>query len=497
MGRPALEDEKSKKLLLLGTLGIGSMTLKGMDTSDLAAAEGSDLYAMLVLTLAMVLLTGLLVGITLLCGLGGLRGGGDYIESTADAKGYIDVAMEKLDEIYDREIKEKKVHGIGKKVNMGLWMILLVTQVKAVKSQPGEDEEADRALVGCMILYTTVVVLLTLLVQHGGRRLAVALHGLTSMGRRALREEESGHVEAENLAENSEDSVNAEDAMNSENLAEDNHTTHSYEADEERTQVGLVSEDETVDNRDDAMSTATLVQDDVASTTTILPIEREGPPSPFNIFGDVSTGPRRMLQIPEDVDDEIYSLSENVEQMVNSNAAMDMETDEDATLQTAPWRTSSTQTTTSGDAHGGPLHLRDGPQDLRDGPQDLRDRPRDVRDGVLGGPGRGDASAVGERLTRPARERRMMFVTAHGEKYHYSDQCHALARSTNVQRMELCSVCTVEELDRQPLFRQHGPVLHRDSEHACLTMQHRGSRRLKAYTVCSECYVRRGSPGRG
>ena len=221
MGRPALEDEKSKKLLLLGTLGIGCMTLKGMDTNDLAAAEGSDLYAMLVLTLAMVLLTGFFFGTTQLHGPGGLRGVGgkkDLIEDTADTKDYIGIVMEKLDEIYTREIDRKTVHGIGKKVNMGLWMVFLVTQMQVVKAQPGEEEEADRALMGCMILYTTVVVLLTLLVQHGGRRLALVLHGMTSMRHRVMREEESGHVGAENLVETEHVTNLTANTENSENL---------------------------------------------------------------------------------------------------------------------------------------------------------------------------------------------------------------------------------------------------------------------------------------
>ena len=455
MGRPALEDEKSKKLLLFVTLGMGSMTLKGMDTSDLAAAEGSDLYAMLVLTLAMVLLTGFFL---------------------ADTKGYIGIVMEKMNESYIQEIDRKTVHGIGKKVNMGLWMVLLMTQMQVVQAQPGEEEEADRALMGCMILYTTVVVLLTLLVQHGGRRLAGVLHGLTSMSHRALREEELGHAGVENLMEtenaenlavnsenaenlavnsgNTEDLVenagNAENEMNQEDYEMEIHTTHSYEADgDETTQVDWGSEGgETVDNRDEA-----------TPGTPPLPVER--PLSPFNVFGDAPMGPTRMLQIPEEMSGEMHDALEEGEMNVQSTE--DVEVIETTALQNAPWRTSTTGASTLAD--------------VRDGP---RVTLADVRDGPRAEPG------------RDVRERRMVYVTAHGERYHLDSRCQMLARSNSIQRMEVCGVCTEGELDRQTLFKKVGPVLHQDPQHACAGVPYGASRRARSYVVCSECYVRRG-----
>ena len=51
MGRPAREDETAKKMTLVGALSLGSMTLKGMDTDDAVAPEGSGLDAMLVVIL--------------------------------------------------------------------------------------------------------------------------------------------------------------------------------------------------------------------------------------------------------------------------------------------------------------------------------------------------------------------------------------------------------------------------------------------------------------
>ena len=478
MGRPALDDEKSKKLLLLGTLGIGSMTLQGMDTCDLAAPDGSEPYAMMELTLVLVLFTGLLVGTIRLCGLEALRRAGGLRDD-------IEITAEKQMEIYEQETLEKKIYDVERKIGMGLWTVLVMTRVKAVDAQPGEDEEADRALVGCMILYTTVVVLITLLVQHGGRRLALALQGMTSMtGRRALREEEPGHAEAENsmgvenamnlaenseramnLEENSENAVNlAENPVNEENLNREDlemeiHTTHSYEEDgDQTTQVDWGSEGgETVDNREDAMP-----------GTPPLPVAREGPPSPFNVFGDPPMGPTRMLQIPEEMSGEILSVSETVaEDAMNTDYTEDGDEDENMVLQTAPWRTSSTGASTLAD-------VRDDPRATL---ADVRDGPRAEHGGAE---------------TRPGRERRMVYVTAHGERYHLNSLCQMLARSNSIQRMEVCGVCTEGELDRQTLFRKVGPVLHEDPQHACAGVPYGASRRVRSYVVCSECYVRRG-----
>ena len=83
----------------------------------------------------------------------------------------------------------------------------------------------------------------------------------------------------------------------------------------------------------------------------------------------------------------------------------------------------------------------------------------------------------------------MVYVTAHGERYHLDSRCQMLARSNSIQRMEVCGVCTEGELDRQTLFRKVGPVLH---QHACAGVPYGASWRVRSYVVCSECYVRRG-----
>ena len=64
MGRPAREDETAKKMTLVGAMSLGSMTLKGMDTDDGVAPEGSGLDAMLVVIL--VIYTVAVVTVTLL-----------------------------------------------------------------------------------------------------------------------------------------------------------------------------------------------------------------------------------------------------------------------------------------------------------------------------------------------------------------------------------------------------------------------------------------------
>ena len=246
------------------------------------------------------------------------------------------------------------------------------------------------------------------------------------------------------------ETMNAVDSTNAENMAMDTHSTHCYELDEDSLQPdwersGSEEVEITAVRRGGEDATTSERTSDFSPMLPTVDEDAERA-MPFNVFG-----PRlrrgRPLEEPDGEDLDPSNASDDVEQVMEQS----------------------------------------------------EDEPRPTQAPTLRPAGGDQAGAVREGVGR------VIYVTSHGEKYHLMRDCRWMARANNVQRMELFQGCCQQELQRQPLYKHVGPVLHMDPQHAwslgfrTLEAQNvigagevaRVGRHFRALTICRECYERR------